>query len=217
VKRELRQFCTKHSKPTPVQAGQKGQKFQRSSADRAPKVVVAALGVGIACAFLSTIAYFEATRPQCEPVDSVLVHKEKVTGTSFPLTLSGYTASDSTHWLGVASVRCMLNLCAFDRARAYCYGVYITPESATRVKDSMSPKEMAEVLLPRAALTSEVKRDDIPEFIAVSSFQGSKPGYVFKMGVPNDSSDNIPLLGYYKDMVSIVSNTVARYVSCIRK
>eukprot|EP00924_Labyrinthula_sp_SR-Ha-C_P015229 maker-scaffold_9-snap-gene-12.45-mRNA-1 protein AED:0.02 eAED:0.02 QI:238/0.66/0.75/1/0.66/0.5/4/18/306 len=67
--------------------------------------------------------------------ESVSFQEESKTGTKFPLTLEGYEAQDSVHWLVGHSVRCMLGFCRFEMARAYSFALYLSNEGVLRLKE----------------------------------------------------------------------------------
>lgn len=183
-------------------------KFQRSSVERQPKVLVAVFAFGITGGLLSIVSFFEFTRPRCEasststsPSDSLMTVIEPVTETKFPLTLQDYAGYGSTHWLVARTVRCMLGLCSFERARAYSYAIYFSTEAAEACKKAENMDAVREKLLPTAPCVDEAhagdyEMDDLPDFIAATKFDGAKKGYVFKMDAQNGG------LGYHKDTMS---------------
>mmetsp|Transcript_1329 Transcript_1329/g.4088 ORF Transcript_1329/g.4088 Transcript_1329/m.4088 type:complete len:383 (-) Transcript_1329:360-1508(-) len=184
------------------------QKFERSKIDGNPKLIVGVFAFAIAGGALSVIAFFETSR--CDAgdagdADSVLHSREPITGTAFPLTLMGYSSSDSTHWLVAKTVRCMLGMCSIERARAYAYAVYFGDDAAELCGKCGSVTEAAEKLLPRRMceieaedVSAQVESDAPDAFIPASKFQGPKRGYVFKR------DDALGGLGYHKDRASLV-------------
>eukprot|EP00511_Aplanochytrium_stocchinoi_P013628 CAMPEP_0204894298 /NCGR_PEP_ID=MMETSP1349-20130617/33347_1 /ASSEMBLY_ACC=CAM_ASM_000710 /TAXON_ID=215587 /ORGANISM="Aplanochytrium stocchinoi, Strain GSBS06" /LENGTH=373 /DNA_ID=CAMNT_0052061457 /DNA_START=1 /DNA_END=1122 /DNA_ORIENTATION=+ len=186
---------------------------QPSEIERKPKVIVAAMAFGVSAATISSIFYFESlkygememsTLPSASSSDSSSKVIEPVTGTAFPVNLFGYETTSSVHWLVGSSVRCMMNFCSFERARAYAYGLYISQESLEklRLSSNQHPEDITEeslrgFLMPREPieLESQMKRKEslkaaVP-FIHSKSFVGRKDGYVFKRDKDG--------LGYYLD------------------
>lgn len=197
--------------------------FQRSNSARHPKIFMALFAFGVGGGAFSVITFHETSRPRCEgrtesPEDSLLVAVEPVSGTKFPLALEGYSAPDSTHWLVSRTLRCMLNFCSLERARAYSYGVYLSSEAAIACKDCADAAQVAERLLPRHICELEAQHQsesggdvgDVGEvelnFVAAPSFQGKRPGYVFKMDEEGGG------LGYHKDRSGRVNRAVSNAV-----
>lgn len=109
---------------------------------------------------------------------------------------------DTNFRLGVCSERCMLGLCSVERARAYTYGIYLSPVAATKVieKDGLDglcafDKTMKIISNPTLNTNSNSQTDFIPS----PMFVGSRPGYLFQNGPKG--------LGYYMDSSS--NNKVA--------
>jgi len=188
--------------------------FQRSNVDRFPKVIIMAMAIGVAGGTLSVITFFSDMANMEEGdnfSDSLLFVTEPVTHTKFPLTLNGYAFHDSTHWLVTSSVRCMLNLCAFEKARAYSYAVYFSSEAALACKDAKTEQDIVDKVLPKAICSIEAESasddSDLPAFIPAKKFQGQKNGYVFKMDNSNGG------LGYHKDEYATVAAATSMQVS----
>jgi len=176
---------------------------ERSVIDTAPKLFVFVMGMAAASGTASVIIFNEMSN--CEggvDTDSVICATEPVTSTKFPLTLIGYAAPDSTHWLVAKTVRCMLGLCSIERARAYSYAVYVTDEGAKMCGELKSADEMAQVLLPKKVCELEMEQSNPTSnsedaaFISAHKFEGQRQGYVFKNDVANGG------LGYHRDQRS---------------
>ena len=110
----------------------------------------------MSAATISTVVYYENARyANCDvsgETDSVTGVVEPITKTRFPSTLFGYESPtgnpNSVHWLVGSSVRCMLNFCSWEAARAYSYALYISQDSFEKFKGCESPEAFYESLLP---------------------------------------------------------------------
>lgn len=122
---------------------------------------------------------------------------EPITKTAFPSMLHGYTDANSTHWLVGTSVRCMLNMCSWERARAYSYALYLSDDALVRSKDAKTIEDMKQTLIPEEPVRRELnkKRTSLqgPKelFIPSKNWQGARPGYFFGTGDKGT--------GYYED------------------
>ncbi len=170
------------------------QRFEKPAIEpqKAPKLFIVAVALGVGTGTLSLLSAFDAGQSHCEPledIESLVTATEPVTGTKFPLVID-----NGKYWLVSKSVRCMLNFCSLERARAYSYGLYFSSEATEACKEAKSPSDVAEKLLPFHICEAEADtaRQEVGQaFIAAPSFQGAKKGYVFKTGSEG--------LGYYID------------------
>ena len=110
----------------------------------------------MSAATISSVVYYEnVRRAECEggaETDSVTGVVEPITKTRFPSTLFGYETPvgnpGSVHWLVGSSVRCMLNFCSFEPARAYSYALYVSQDCLEKFKGCDSPEGFYAALLP---------------------------------------------------------------------
>mmetsp|Transcript_722 Transcript_722/g.883 ORF Transcript_722/g.883 Transcript_722/m.883 type:complete len:391 (+) Transcript_722:333-1505(+) len=183
-------------------------KKQPSQIERKPKVIIAAMAFGISAATISTIVFFESlkyseTEGQIVS-DSYASIQEPISGTNFPLNLFGYETQSSVHWLIGSSIRCMLNMCSLDFARAYSYALYISQESLEELQSKVlkHPEDVTEqsfrnFIMPKepVGLENQIERrssiKSASKFIPNNAFAGKKEGYVYKLGEEG--------LGYYLD------------------
>lgn len=112
---------------------------------------------------------------------------EPYTGVSFPDAL---LAPDQSHVMRLVahSVRCMLNMCQIEQARAYSYALYMSPAAVGCVHGSEAPSELYSRLF---SLDQAQELNNSLAFVASLSFDGARAGYVFK----NDELG----VGYYRD------------------
>ena len=120
---------------------------------------------------------------------------EPRTQISFPAQIASSDGKTSLRRLSV-SVRCMMNLCSIERARAYAYGLYGSPqllETLSRKRNLESALAFDRVLDASRSLKNKPKSPEL--FIESSSFAGKKEGYVFtrrknKLGYHLDASSS---------------------------
>ena len=174
-------------------------RLQRSHVEHKPKLVVGVMAFGIAAGTMSCIVFFENSSAKCD-ADSYAFATEPISGIKFPSQLVGYDKSSEVHWLVSKTVRCMLNFCSIERARAYAYGIYFSSEATKKCKNCTSCDEIASTLLPLEACSKDTPANKLPAFIPASSFQGAKNHYYF------GRDDLKGGLGYHLDAEALVLN-----------
>jgi hypothetical protein len=115
---------------------------------------------------------------------------EPYTGVSFPDAL---LAPDGSHVMRLVahSVRCMMNLCKIEPARAYSYALYMSSAAVGKGHGAASQQELYARLF---SLAQAQEQNNSLAFISSPGFTGARAGYVFK----NDKLG----VGYYRDAQS---------------
>lgn len=158
----------------------------------------------LAMAGIAGMTYYQHRQPQIAFTESKPEAKwaalpNPASKTTEPVTQTEFANSvrdieNNLLRLAACSVRCMLGLCYFHKARAYSFAVYLETNKVTKDLNELN------------ALPTQVR--GAAPFIPAMKYTGSLPGYVFFRGDQG--------LGYYLDKASKLESMQIAYPVMIR-